>query len=98
MRKNIIIILIDGARLDFVENSVIFNNLKSKSIFFSQSITYAPYTTGAMHALLSACYGNRTGVDSYWHIFKFKNNKFKTLADYLSENGYYTYADEPMKK
>ena len=93
MRKNIIIILIDGARLDFVENSVIFNKLKSKSIFFSQSITYAPYTTGAMHAVLSACYGNRTGVDSYWHIFKFKNNKFKTLADYLSENGYYTYAD-----
>ena len=97
MKKNIIIILIDGARLDFSKNSNIFNTLKSKSIFFSNSITYAPYTTGAMHAVLSACYGNRTGVDSYWHVFKFKTNKFKTLAEYLSENGYYTYADGHTK-
>lgn len=93
LKKNVIIILIDGGRLDFAQKSAIFNKLKSKSIFFPQAITYAPYTTAAMHAVLSGCYGNRTGVDSYWHFFKFKNDKFKTLAEYLSEKGYSTYAD-----
>jgi len=56
-------------------------------------ITYAPYTTAAMHAMLSGCYGNRTGVNSYWHVYEFKNNNFLTLADYLSDNNYYTFAD-----
>lgn len=93
MHENVIIILIDGGRLDYAQNSQVFNKLKSSFIFFSQAITYAPYTTGAMHALLSGCYGNRNGVDSYWHVFKFKNDKYKTLASYLKENGYYTYAD-----
>ena len=93
MKKNVIIILVDGARLDFAEKSETFQKLKSTMIHFDQSITYAPYTTGAMHAVLSGCYGNRTGVNSYWNIFKFKNKQFLTLADYLSQNNYYTYAD-----
>jgi arylsulfatase A-like enzyme len=93
MEKNLIIILMDGARLDFTEKSDIFKKLNTKSVFFSQMITYAPYTTAAMHAMLSGCYGNRTGVNSYWHVYEFKNNNFLTLADYLSENNYYTYAD-----
>ena len=46
-----------------------------------------------MHAILSGCYGNRTGVNSYWNVYKFKNNQFHTLGDYLSENNYYTSAD-----
>ena len=93
MKKNVIIILIDGGRVDAAMDSSIFRDLQSKSIFFPQSITYAPYTTAAMHAVLSGCYGNRTGVNSYWNVYKFKNNQFLTLADYLSENNYYTYAD-----
>ena len=93
MKKNVIIILVDGARLDFAEKSETFQKLKSTMIHFDQSITYAPYTTGAMHAVLSGCYGNRTGVNSYWNVFKFKNDQFLTLADYLSQNNYYTYAD-----
>lgn len=93
MKKNVIIILIDGGRIDFAKRSQVFNELKSKSLFFSQAITYAPYTTAAMHAVLSGCYGNRTGVNSYWSIFKFKNNEFKTLTQYLFDHGYYTYAD-----
>ena len=93
LKKNVIIILIDGGRVDAAMDSSIFRDLQSKSIFFPQSITYAPYTTAAMHAVLSGCYGNRTGVNSYWNVYKFKNNQFLTLADYLSENNYYTYAD-----
>jgi arylsulfatase A-like enzyme len=96
-KKNLIIILIDGARLDFTEKSNTFKKLNGKSVFFSQMITYAPYTTAAMHATLSGCYGNRTGVNSYWDTYEFKNNNFLTLADYLGENSYYTYADSPFE-
>ena len=93
LKKNVIIILIDGGRVDTAINSPIFQNLQEKFVFYPQSINYAPYTTGSMHAILSGCYGNRTGVNSYWNVYKFKNNQFHTLGDYLSENNYFTYAD-----
>ena len=90
MKKNIIIILIDGGRLDRAKNSVVFDKLKAHSVFFSQTITYAPYTTAAMHALASGCYGHRTGTNSYWHSYKFKKDQFKSLVEYLKDNEYYT--------
>ncbi len=80
MPKNVIMILIDGGRLDRAKKFDTFRNLESNSIFFPNSITYAPYTTGAMHAVFSGCYGNKTGTNSYWHIFQFKKNKFLTLT------------------
>ena len=93
MKKNVIFIVIDGGRVDFAKKSKVYQNLKSKAIFFPNSITYAPYTTAAMHAILTGTYGNRNGVNSYWNVKNFKNNKFKTLADYLSSLGYKTFAD-----
>ena len=48
-KKNVIIVMIDGGRLDRALNSPIFNKIKSKAVFFSQSITYAPHTIAAMH-------------------------------------------------
>jgi len=92
-KKNVIIIMIDGGRLDRALHSQIFNTLNSKSIFFSQSITYGPHTIAAMHATFSGTYGTRTGTNSYWSTFKFKKDKFKTLTIYLKENDYYTHAD-----
>ena len=44
--------------------------------FFSQSITYAPYTNSSIHALLSGTYGNRNGCFSYWHSYRFKHDNF----------------------
>jgi len=93
LKKNVIIILIDGGRFDRANHSQIFNKLRSKSIFFSQAITYAPYTSAALHALGSGCYGNRTGTNSYWHSYKFEKTKFKSLIEYLKDNGYYTCGD-----
>jgi arylsulfatase A-like enzyme len=93
LSKNVIIILIDGGRLDRAKKFNTFKNLESNSIFFPNSITYAPYTTGAMHAVFSGCYGNRTGTDSYWHIYQFRKNQFLTLTEYLKQNGHYTFAD-----
>ena len=85
--------MIDGGRLDSAQNSKFFNTLKSKSAFFSQTITYSPHTIAAMHAVFSGTYGTRSGTNSYWSTFKFKKDKFKTLTEYLHENNYYTHAD-----
>ena len=95
--KNVIIILIDGGRLDRAIRSPIFTNLQSKSVFFPQTITYAPYTNAAMHALFSGCYGTRNGTYSYWHTYRFKKNKFKTITEYLKDRGYFTCGDAHTK-
>ena len=95
--KNVIIILIDGGRVDRAMRSPIFTNLQSKSVFFPQTITYAPYTNAAMHALFSGCYGNRNGTYSYWHTYRFKKNKFKTITEYLKDSGYFTCGDSHTK-
>ena len=93
LKKNVIIILIDGGRVDRARRSPIFTNLQSKSVFFPQTITYAPYTNAAMHALFSGCYGNRNGTYSYWHTSRFKKNEFKTITEYLKDRGYFTCGD-----
>ena len=85
--------MIDGGRLDRANNSNIFKKLKSKSIFFSNSITYGPHTIAAMHAVFSGSYGSRTGTNSYWSTYKFKKDQFKTLTEYLKDENYYTHAD-----
>lgn len=85
--------MIDGGRLDRALKSKVFNEIKSKSVFFSQTITYGPHTIAAMHAVFSGTYGTRTGTNSYWSTYNFKKDRFKTLTEYLKENNYYTYAD-----
>jgi len=92
-KKNLIVILIDGGRLDRALKSEVFTDISSKSVFFPQTITYAPHTIAAMHAVFSGSYGTRTGTDSYWSTFKFKKQKFKTLTEYLHDENYYTCAD-----
>jgi membrane-anchored protein YejM (alkaline phosphatase superfamily) len=92
-KKNVIVIMVDGARLDRAKNSLIFDKLRAKSTFFSQSITYAPHTIAAMHATFSGCYGSRTGTNSYWSTYKFKRSKFKTITEYLRGSNFFTYAD-----
>ena len=93
LNKNVIIICIDGGRLDWAKKSSIMEKFSDNSVFFSQSITYAPYTNSAIHALISGSYGNRNGCYSYWHSSRFKGQNFKTLVDYLHEKDYYTCAD-----
>ena len=92
-KKNVIIILIDGGRLDRAQNSSVFKTLKNKSAFFSSSITYGPHTIAAMHAVFSGTYGIRTGTNSYWSTYKFRKDRFKTITEYLKENNYHTCGD-----
>ena len=93
IKKNVILICIDGGRVDRAQSSKIFNSLLSNGIFFSQTITYAPYTNSSLHAIFSGSYGNRNGCYSYWHSFKFKHDEFKTITRYLHEEDYFTKAD-----
>ncbi len=83
----------DGARLDRIINGKNYSNLIKNSIFFPKTVTYAPYTIAALHAVFSGTYGHKTGVNSYWSSPKFKKDEYKTLSLYLQENGYFTYAD-----
>ena len=92
---NVILICIDGGRVDRAKKSKTFQNLKTKGVFLPETITYAPYTNSAIHALISGSYGSRTGTNSYWHSIKFRENEFKTLTQYLHEEDYFTHADTP---
>ena len=91
--KNVIIICVDGARLDRAKNSSVYKNFESKGIFFSETITYAPYTNSSVHALISGSYGYRNGCNSYWHSINYKDNDFFLLSQYLQEQDFFTYAD-----
>ena len=92
-KPNIIMLLIDGVRSDAIEKTPFYNELKKESVFFSNLITYAPYTIGSLHALFSGIYGNINGVNGYYKGFSFDKDKCFTLAQYLKENGYYTETD-----
>ena len=93
MKKNLIILMIDGGRFDRVTKSPYFQSLKNNSICLSQPITYGPHTIAAMHAVFSGTYGSRTGTNSYWSTYKFKKENFKTITEYLHEENFYTLAD-----
>jgi arylsulfatase A-like enzyme len=93
LKKNVIVICIDGTRIDRAQKSnVILNNLPGR-VFFSNTITYAPYTNSSIYAMFSGSYGNRNGCFSYWHSFKFHSDRFKTLTEYLHDDNFFTYAD-----
>lgn len=85
--------MIDGARLDRIIKGKNYSNLIENSTFFPKTITYAPYTIAALHAVFSGTYGHKTGVNSYWSSPKFKKDEYKTLSLYLQEKGYHTHAD-----
>ena len=72
---NLIFITIDGARVDRIVQGKNYCKLIEKSAFFQTTITYAPFTIAALHAVFSGTYGNHTGVNSYWSTPNFKKDK-----------------------
>lgn len=85
--------MIDGGRLDFANQSLLYKKIKKDAICLSQPITYGAHTITAMHAVFSGTYGNRTGTNSYWSTYQFNKEKFKIISEYLHDEGYYTCAD-----
>jgi len=92
-KMNLIVITMDGARLDRIVKGNNYKKLIEKSIFFPKTITYAPFTIAAMHAVFSGTYGFKSGVNSYWKTPNFKKTEYKTLTKYLQDSNYYTYGD-----
>ncbi|MAE43269.1 hypothetical protein CMO93_05840 [Candidatus Woesearchaeota archaeon] len=92
-KPNIIMIKIDAVRCDALDKTSFYQELKKKSIFFSNLITYAPYSIGSLHSTFSGMYGNQNGVNGYYKSFSFDKENCFTLTQYLKEQGYYTEAD-----
>ena len=86
-------ILMDCVRYDAIGKVSFYNELKKESIFFSQLITYAPYTIGSLHSTFSGMYGNRNGVNGYYKSYSFDKENCFTLTQYLKGESYYTEAD-----
>ena len=94
MKKyNIILLLVDGARIDRLDKFPIFRKLKEEGCFFSETIASAPYTLVAMNSIFTGMYGSKNGIDAYHKMFQNPKAGCKTLAEYLTENGWYTRGD-----
>ena len=94
MKKlNVILLLIDGARVDRIQNVPIFEKLKNNGIFISQMITHAPYTLVSMNSIFTGMYGGKNGINAYFQMFKHPKDNCKTLAEYLQQNNWHTYGD-----
>jgi len=92
-KLNIIMILIDGARIDRVQKSKSFQELMKKGTFFSKMITASPYTLASLHAIFTGLYGSKNGVNGYYKLDKLRDN-CKTITEYLKGNGYHTIGDQ----
>jgi len=90
---HIILLVLDGYRADRLDLSTVFEDLRKKGTLFSNMITYAPYTIGAIHALISGLYGSASGVNAYFRALNFDKENCFTLPQYLQEKGYRTKAD-----
>lgn len=90
---NVILILLDGARVDRLHKFPIFEELANDGTFFSQMITHAPYTLVSMNSIFTGMYGGRNGINAYYQMFSDPHPDCFTLAEYLSKNGWFTCGD-----
>jgi len=96
-KPNVILVLIDGARHETAEKFPNFKKVLAKGSLFSNFVTHAPYTVAACFSLMTGMYGKQTGVNSYYRWYDFRERKCKTIAERLSEAGYYTRGDTLSK-
>jgi arylsulfatase A-like enzyme len=92
-KLNIIMITLDALRPDFVDKLLNLNKIIPKSTYFNNLTTYAPHSTGAFYAIFSGLYGSENGVNSYFGIEDFKEDKCKLLTRYFKERNYVTIGD-----
>ena len=89
---NIILVNLDGLRQDKTELCHNLNLLKEKGIYFSNMISASPYTLTAHHSIITGLYPSQHGIDSYYHMFRFKKDVV-TLPELLKNEGYFTRCD-----
>lgn len=89
--------MLDQFRVEYVKKTSALWTLAQKGLFFSNVITYAPYTFGSIFAIMSGMYGKYNGVNSAYSSKEFKEDKCATMAEYFSKNGFNTYASIPTE-
>jgi len=90
-RPNIIWILVDQFRRDALSCHPVFDRLKERGVFFSKSVSYAPYTLASLHAAFTGLYGNENGVNGYVKSQNYEKDSCHTIVEYLHEAGYFTH-------
>jgi arylsulfatase A-like enzyme len=92
-QTNVIIVILDGVRFDRAKRFPNFKKLFDKGTLFSHMITYAPYTIASLYSVFTGAYGSENGVNNYYGSLNYKQKEFKTLTEYLREEGYFTFGD-----
>jgi len=91
-KYNLIYILLDQFRVDALDSHKVFDEIKKKSVFMDNLITYAPYTLASCHAVFSGLYGNKNGVNGYTKSNNFDSKNIVTLTEFFKKNGFKTFA------
>ncbi len=91
--KNVILVALDGVRLDIMRSFPAFKKISESGMMFSNVITYAPHSIASFHAIFTGIYGCHNGVNSYFGTQDFKEEKCKTITQYMKENGFYCFGD-----
>ena len=73
-KKNILMVCLDGARVDMLKCSRELSTLFSQGSFFNQCIVSSPYTVASIHSIMTGMYGHKNGVDAYNNMFRLKEN------------------------
>ncbi len=68
MSKNIIFVLLDGARFDRLEQSSDFIELSNHGTLLNNVTTAVPYTFASLNVILTGKHGKENGVDGYYKM------------------------------
>ncbi len=89
MKKNIVFVLLDGARWDRLSISPEFIEMKNNGVLLTNITTTAPYTFASLNSIFTGLFGKENGVDAYYKMFRLKDN-ISFLPEILKNEGYFT--------
>jgi len=92
LKKNIIFVLLDGARWDRLNTSQEFVKVSSTGTLLNNVSTAIPYTIGSVNVTFSGLYGKDNGIDAYYKMFRLKDS-VEILPEIFQNNGYFTACD-----
>ncbi len=89
MKKNIVFVLLDGARWDRLSISPEFIEMKNNGVLLTNITTTAPYTFASLNSIFTGLFGKENGVDAYYKMFRLKDS-ICFLPEILKNEGYFT--------
>ena len=92
MKRNVIFVLLDGARWDRLNVSNDCKEICKEGTLLNNVTTAMPYTVGSLNVTFSGLYGKDNGVDAYYNALKLKE-EVKNLPIIFKKEGYFTACD-----